>query len=171
MNKVYLVGMPASGKSTTARWLARKLGWEWMDLDDVIEQNLGMNVNLAFEALGEDKFREAEQVALLNTKNLSQIVVSCGGGTAVYFNNMDWMKSNGLTLYLNTEIGILADRISSQPLQRPYFKGLSGEEILNKLLEMQEYRANFYSEAKIIWNKPEPTDFLYMAVNQFVEVG
>jgi shikimate kinase len=80
------------------------------------------------------------------------------------------MKSNGLTLYLNTEIGILADRISSQPLQRPYFKGLSGEEILNKLLEMQEYRANFYSEAKIIWNKPEPTDFLYMAVNQFVEV-
>ncbi len=170
MNKVYLVGMPASGKSTTARWLARKLGWEWMDLDDVIEQNLGMNINLAFEVLGEDTFREAEQVALLNTKNLSNVVVSCGGGTAVHFNNMEWMKSNGLTLYLNTEIGILADRISSQPLQRPYFKGLSGVEILNKLLEMQEYRANFYSEAKIIWNKPEPTDFLYMAVNQFVEV-
>ncbi len=169
MNKVYLVGMPASGKSTTARWLARKLGWEWLDLDTAIESKLGMNVAMAFELLGEEEFRKTEQQVLMETKELSQVVISCGGGTAVFFNNMSWMKNNGLTLYLNPEIGILADRIATQPLQRPYFSGLSGNEILNKLLEMQENRANFYSEAKIIWNKPEPTDFLYMAVNQFVE--
>jgi shikimate kinase len=169
MNKVYLVGMPASGKSTTARWLARKLAWDWLDLDTAIESKLGMNVAMAFELLGEEEFRKTEQQVLMETKELSQVVISCGGGTAVFFNNMSWMKNNGLTLYLNPEIGILADRIATQPLQRPYFSGLSGNEILNKLLEMQENRANFYSEAKIIWNKPEPTDFLYMAVNQFVE--
>ncbi len=169
MNKVYLVGMPASGKSTTARWLARKLGWEWLDLDTAIESKLGMNVAMAFELMGEEEFRKTEQQVLMETRELSQVVISCGGGTAVFFNNMSWMKNNGLTLYLNPEIGILADRIATQPLQRPYFSGLSGNEILNKLLEMQENRANFYSEAKIIWNKPEPTDFLYMAVNQFVE--
>ncbi len=169
MNKVYLVGMPASGKSTTARWLARKLDWDWLDLDSAIESKLGMNVAMAFELLGEEEFRKTEQQVLMETKELSQVVISCGGGTAVFFNNMSWMKNNGLTLYLNPEIGILADRIATQPLQRPYFSGLSGNEILNKLLEMQENRANFYSEAKIIWNKPEPTDFLYMAVNQFVE--
>jgi shikimate kinase len=169
MNKVYLVGMPASGKSTTARWLSRKLGWDWLDLDDVLEKNLGMTVSMAFELLGEDKFREEEHTALLKTKNLSRVVVSCGGGTAVHLDNMDWMKNNGLTLYLNPEIAILADRIAAQPLQRPYFKGLSGDDILNKLLEMQENRANFYSEAKIIWNKPEPTDFLYVAVNQLID--
>lgn len=170
MNKVYLVGMPASGKSTTARWLARKLGWEWLDLDTAIESKLGMNVAMAFELMGEEEFRKTEQQVLMETRELSQVVISCGGGTAVFYNNMAWMKNNGLTLYLNPEIGILADRIATQPLQRPYFSGLSGNEILNKLLEMQENRANFYSEAKIIWNKPEPTDFLYMAVNQFVEV-
>ncbi len=169
MNKVYLVGMPASGKSTTARWLARKLGWEWLDLDTAIESKLGMNVAMAFELMGEEEFRKTEQQVLMETRELSQVVISCGGGTAVFYNNMAWMKNNGLTLYLNPEIGILADRIATQPLQRPYFSGLSGNEILNKLLEMQENRANFYSEAKIIWNKPEPTDFLYMAVNQFVE--
>lgn len=169
MNKVYLVGMPASGKSTTARWLARKLAWEWLDLDTEIERKLGMSIAMAFELLGEEEFRKTEQQVLLETKDLTHVVISCGGGTAIFYNNMSWMKNNGLTLFLNPEIGVLAERIATQPLHRPYFSGLSGNEILNKLLEMQENRANFYSEAKIIWNKPEPTEFLYMAVNQFIE--
>jgi len=170
MNKIYLVGMPASGKSTTARWLARKLNWDWLDLDSKIEEDLGMSIPMAFELLGEDEFRLAEQKALRNTKHSVKVVVSCGGGTAASFDNMEWMKNQGLTLYLNPEISILAHRIASQPMQRPYFKGLSSEEILNKLLDMQEKRANFFSEAKIIWNKSEPEEFLYVAVNQFVDI-
>lgn len=169
MNKIYLVGMPASGKSTTARWLARKLNWEWLDLDTRLEEDLGMSVPMALELMGEEKFRLSEQKALRNTKHLVRVVVSCGGGTAAYFDNMEWMKNQGLTLFLNPELNILAQRIASQPMQRPHFKGLSSDEILTKLLEIQEKRANFYSEAKIIWNKSEPEEFLYMAVNQLIE--
>jgi len=168
MNKVYLVGMPASGKSSTARWLAQKLGWEWIDLDDQIESRLGMSVEMAFELLGEEKFRETEHEILKETSQLKQAVISCGGGTAAFFDNMEWMKNQGLTLYLNTDLTVLAHRIAFQSGKRPLFKGLNADGILEKLEEIQQNRGVFYSEAKIIWNKPEPTEFLYRAVNQFV---
>lgn len=168
MNKVYLIGLPASGKTTTAKWLAEKLGWKCLDLDELIESETGLSVPEYFAVHGESKFREVESTILKNTKSLSQFVISCGGGTAAYFNNMDWMCSHGMTIYLNTDLSIILARIEKNLAVRPMFSGLSGDEIKQKLIAILEERAIFYSKSKIIWNKSVPTDMLHFAVNQLV---
>lgn len=170
MNKVYLIGLPASGKTTTAKWLAEKLGWSSLDLDELIEKETGFSVLQYFEKFGEEKFREIESLTLKNTKSLSHVVVSCGGGTAAYFNNMDWMCSHGMTIYLNTDLTTILARIEKNITQRPMFLGLSAEEIKQKLLTILEERAIFYSKSKIVWNKAVPNDMLHFAVNQLIAV-
>ena len=102
MNKLYLVGLPASGKTTTAKWLSQKMEWTFLDLDEYIESKMGLSVREIFTTLGEDSFREIEAKCLRETASLRDVVVGCGGGTAAFHGNMDWMKSHGLTLYLNT---------------------------------------------------------------------
>ncbi len=168
MNKLYLVGLPAAGKTTTAKWLAQKLGWSFIDLDEQIESETGMGIATLFYQMGEDAFREIEAKCLRETGKLNHVVVGCGGGTAAFHSNMDWMKANGLTVYLNTSFDILVQRIAQNEVQRPLFDGCNQEEILQKLSEIAEKRQIYYSSAKIIWNKSEPADFLYYAVNQLV---
>ncbi len=168
MNKLYLVGLPASGKTTTAQWLAQKLGWTFLDLDALIEAKMSMSIAEIFVSLGEDAFREIEAKCLRETAGMSNIVVGCGGGTAAFHHNMDWMKSQGLTVFLNTSVDVLVHRIAEKASLRPMFSGCGRQEILSKLTEIAEKRHVYYSSAKIIWNKSEPSDFLYRAVNQLV---
>ena len=73
MNRLYLVGLPASGKTTTAKWLADKLGWAFVDLDERIESQMGMTISEIFEAHGEDGFREMEAKFLRDTQDMTQI--------------------------------------------------------------------------------------------------
>ena len=171
MNKLYLVGLPASGKTTTAKWLAHKMEWTFLDLDEYIESKMGMSVRDIFSTMGEDSFRELEAKCLRETSILRDIVIGCGGGTAAFHGNMDWMKAHGLTVFLNTSFDILVQRIAKNDSERPLFQGCDKEEIMKKLSEIAEKRSIYYGSAKIIWNKSEPSDFLYRAVNQLVSIN
>ncbi len=168
MNKVFLIGLPASGKTTTGKWLADKMGWDFLDLDQIIIQETGKSIFDIFEKEGEDAFREIESDCLRKTKVLSKIVIACGGGTAAYLSNMDWMISNGMTVYLNPEIQVISQRLEQDSEERPLFARLKSAEIERKLLNLLEERSIFYSKSKIVWNKSQPNDILYLAVNQFI---
>lgn len=168
MNKIYLVGLPASGKSTTAAWLAQKLGWNHWDLDDAIVREYGKSVPQLFMDLGEEAFRNMERDELRKTQTLDQVVVSCGGGTAAYFDNMAFMTSHGLTVYLNPDRTLIVDRIAESRQQRPLFFGLERPQIQAKLTEILESRGVYYSQAKLVWNRPEPSEMLYFAVSQLI---
>ena len=168
MNKLYLVGLPASGKTTTAKWLANKLGWTFVDLDRMIEAQLEMSVSEIFETHGEAFFRETEAKCLRDTLHMEKVVVGSGGGTAAHHGNMDWMKIHGLTLFLNTSLEVLVARIGAELAQRPMFSGKNESEILEKLSQIAENRSIYYSSAKIVWNRSEPNDMLYHAVNQLI---
>lgn len=168
-NRVYLIGLPASGKSTIGKWLADKMGWEFYDIDEAIINETGMSIFRFFEERGEDEFRQLETLILRRTTTLKNTVISCGGGTVAHSNNMDWISTQGLTVYLNPEISELSLRISGNLNQRPMFKGLQEDEINLKLSNLLEERAKFYHQSKIIWNKSTPNDFLYRAVNQLVK--
>ncbi len=167
MNKVFLIGLPASGKTTTGKWLASKLGWDFLDLDHEFERKYQMSISNFFDQFGEDEFRIREAEILKETKSLNQIVIACGGGTVVFGNNMDWMISNGITVFLNPQLEEILSRIVANNQNRPHFNGLGKRKILEKLKNMAETRNNFYSLSKIIWNKPVPSELLYVAVNQF----
>jgi shikimate kinase len=167
MNKVFLIGLPASGKTTTGKWLASKLGWDFLDLDHEFERKYQISISDFFAQFGEEEFRKRESEILKETKTLDLIVIACGGGTVTFGNNMDWMLSNGITIFLNPQLDEISLRIFANKQNRPHFKGLGKRKILEKLKEMAENRNDFYSLSKIIWNKPMPNDLLYVAVNQF----
>ncbi len=166
--RIFLIGLPASGKTTIGRWLAERLGWEFYDIDEAIISKTGISIYRFFEEKGENEFRKLETQILRETSIKNNIVISCGGGTATHSNNMEWMLNQGLTVYLNPEISEISLRIEENLALRPMFKGLKGAGITDKLLNLFEERANFYHQSKIIWNKSTPNEFLYKAVSQLV---
>lgn len=166
--RVYLIGLPAAGKTTTAKWLADKMGWNCVDLDQLIEEKLGKTIIELFQTEGEEYFRTVEAEVLRTSKNFSETIISCGGGTAAFHSNMDWMISHGMTIYLNTDLNVISSRIEENLSVRPMFSGLSTIEIKEKLTQILEDRAIFYGKSKIVWNKSTPTDMLHFAVSQLV---
>lgn len=170
MNKIYLVGLPGAGKSHCGRWLANEMNWEFIDLDGMIEQSMQKRVSEIFDEHGEEVFRQIEAEELRKTENLHNTVVSSGGGTAAWHNNMDWMLRHGLTLYINTPIDRIAVRILKNAQKRPLFLGMDESQIVSKLHEISENRGEFYSQAKIIWNKEMPEAALYRTVKQLLSL-
>lgn len=86
--------------------------------------------------MGEDSFRELEAKCLRETSNLRDVVIGCGGGTAAFHGNMDWMKAHGLTVFLNTSFDILVQRIAKNDSERPLFQGCDKEEIMKNSVKL-----------------------------------
>jgi shikimate kinase len=170
MNKIYLLGLPGAGKTTTGKWLASKLGWDFVDLDECIEKKAGKSVAQIFEEEGEIYFRQIEALALTETFQLKNCVVSCGGGTPAYDDNMERMSRHGLTVFLNTEIDEIENRLMAQTHARPLFQNESNEGIRHKLEKLAEKRRPYYSRAKIIWNKNKPEDSFFNNINKLMSL-
>jgi shikimate kinase len=170
MDKVFLVGLHASGKTTIGRWLAQKMNWRFLDIDECIVTQSGYSIWDYFREFGEADFRNKETEILRNTSKEKQLVVACGGGTAAHSDNMNWMTSQGITVFLNPDLGTIQTRIHANPQVRPMFQGNNLVEIREKLQEILTERVEFYHKSKIIWNKPMANDFLQMAINQLVNI-
>jgi len=170
MNKIYLLGLPGAGKTTTGKWLAEKLGWHFVDLDELIEVKTGKSVSEIFQQDGEDEFRKLEARFLNETFAMSHCVVSCGGGTPAHEDNMERMGRNGLTVFLNTEIDEIESRLKSQHSLRPLLQSEPNEGIRHKLEKLAEKRRPYYSRAKIIWNKNKPEDSFYNNISKLMSL-
>lgn len=169
MNKIFLVGLPASGKTTIGRWLANKMNWAFIDIDESIMGESNMSISAYFNLYGEDAFRIKETQILRLSESQSRLVIACGGGTAAHSDNMMWMQEQGLTIFINTDLGTIQTRIYDNPQHRPLFDGKNLIQIREKLQELSAKRSDFYHKSKIIWNKSSPSDFLQLAVNQYIE--
>lgn len=165
-----MVGLPGAGKSHSGRLLATNLGWDFCDLDRMIEQDMEKTIGELFEDHGEEVFRKLEQDFLHKTETMKRTVVSCGGGTPIWGDNMEWMQAHGLTIYLNPPIEKIVPRIMQNPKRRPLFRGLKEGQLRKKLSEFLEKRGEFYSKARIVWNKDEPNEKMYHAVNQLLKL-
>lgn len=170
MNKIYLVGLPGAGKTHCGRWLSTQLGWNFSDLDTSIEHAMKKSVSEVFDQHGEEIFRQIEAEELRKTAKLSNTVISTGGGSAAWGDNMEWMQRQGLTIYINTPLDRIAHRIMQNSQRRPMFSGMNEGEIVSKLTDISTKRGEFYSRAKLIWNKDLPNTNFYNAVNQLLEL-
>lgn len=139
-----------SGKTTIGKKLAKKLNYQFVDLDEVIEQKYGCSIAEYFEKYGEDSFRVVEQQTLRESFQHNDAVVSTGGGVPCFFNNMDEILEFGVSIYLMADVNLLVQRLKGGTDQRPLIKNKSIEELKEYLKQMTVKREVFYKRANLI---------------------
>lgn len=147
MKRIYLVGMPGSGKSTSGKRFAKAMVWGFADLDKLIQLRSGKSIPAIFEEQGEAAFRELEQQCLYETAASQFLVVACGGGTAAWADNMDWMLQQGLVIWLDISAAELKRRILEGRSERPLFKGLDELQTEARLSSLLHQREAFFKRA------------------------
>ncbi len=143
----------ASGKSTIGPILANTLGWDFYDLDKVIEHEHGKSVSNIFEEKGEKYFRDKETEMLCKLSQKLRSVISLGGGTASSNNNLDVMKKTGKIIYLKASPEALFQRLrfkNDRPLLNPDSEDEAGAKLKLRIEELLNKRAPFYEQADII---------------------
>lgn len=149
--KVVLVGLPGSGKSTFGRLLAKQLKIDFLDLDQVIEQENGKTISAIFSEFGEGVFRDLESKALKKVLEMeSSFVLASGGGCPCFNDNMEFINQKAFSVYLDVPLQEISTRLYlSKAATRPMFKDLDRTEITLKLKNLLIQRGRFYDEAKI----------------------
>lgn len=147
---VYIVGFMGSGKSTAGRKLALSLGWKFIDLDKKIEESAGKHIPDIFEQDGESRFREIESEVLKLTGSMTETIVSTGGGTPCHGDNMDYMLSAGLTIYLKLTPEQLTRRLLDSSGDRPLIKNVPDDQLQTFIENMLSAREKWYGKANLI---------------------
>jgi len=150
-NKIFLVGFMGCGKSTYGRKLAQKLNWNFIDMDDCIEEKENMSISEIFETKGEEYFRNVETETLKDFENSNSTIISCGGGVPCFNNNMSIINSIGESVYISLPPTTLKERLVGEKSKRPLVAKLSDEELLSFISSKLEERGPFYEQAKFIF--------------------
>lgn len=148
--RVFLIGYMGSGKTTVGKELADMLSLPWHDLDMAIEMQEGRHVGDLIEEWGEMTFREIERDVLHQLLVLPQAVVSVGGGTPCFYDNMERMKQSGTVIYLCLSAKKLAERLQGATEHRPLLKGLKGDELIAHIEHHLAEREAYYLQADIV---------------------
>jgi shikimate kinase len=163
--KIFLIGFMGSGKTTSGKRLAVALNYPFFDLDHQITAATGMSIPSYFAVYGEDAFRQLEKETLQAYTYPDHCVISTGGGTPCYFDNMDWMNNNGLTVFIDMPPVALAKRLEQGKHKRPLLKDLDSDQMIEFIREKLEGRLLFYRKAKVIINGLSlSTESLHVAV-------
>jgi len=152
---VYLAGFMGAGKSTVGPILANTLGWNYFDLDKVIEEKLGKKIKTVFEENGEPFFRQVESEVLKELSNSNNVIISLGGGTIVNPNNLNIIKSTGKIIYLKASIDSIYKRVAFKR-DRPNLiidgEEFSKERLIQKINNLYNAREKYYNQADITIN-------------------
>lgn len=166
--KIYLIGFMSSGKTTVGRELANVLGYRFIDIDEYIESKHHRTIKQIFESKGEEHFRLIENEALKEVSSFNgDFVISSGGGTSCFYNNIDFMNRNGVTVYLRLEVATLLSRLVESKIDRPLLWGKTREELNNYIIRVLDERKKFYEKAQIIVDADNvnPNDLAKMIVS------
>lgn len=170
MKRIYLIGYMGSGKSTLGKVIAKRIGWNPVDMDSYIENRYHKTVNQIFASEGEDGFRRKEKVVLEELSSFEEIVISCGGGTPCFFNNMELMNNTGITVYIQLPPKILADRLRKSRENRPLVKDKSDAELEDYISAQMAQREGFYKKASVIFNEFSETGELNINIEHTADV-
>jgi shikimate kinase len=151
MENIYLLGFMGSGKSFLGRYLSEKFNLNFLDLDKFIEDTLNLSILDIFSSIGEEKFRENEANLLRKTVDFRQYIISCGGGTPCFQENMNWIKNHGISIYLKTSEEVLFERLNNQKEGRPLISSMSDDDLKNFISIKLSEREKFYEQADYIY--------------------
>ena len=148
MRRVILIGYMGSGKTTVGRALSKETGMMFYDLDWYIESRMRKTVAQIFAEKGEEGFRKIEYNMLHEVAEFEDVIISCGGGTPCFFDNMDYLNQQGDVVYLKCEPETLYRHLLMGKVERPLIKGKSPEELIAYITNHLAEREPFYSRAR-----------------------
>lgn len=151
MKPIFLIGYMGAGKTSVGRALAHRYGLEHIDLDWRIEQRFHQKISNMFATIGEEGFRRRERNMLHEVMGMENVVVSVGGGTPCFFDNMEQMNAEGHTIYLQCSVGVLVERIMRSQNKRPIVANKTKEELMDFVAKHLAEREAFYMQANEIW--------------------
>ncbi len=151
MNRIFLIGYMGSGKTTVGKLLAEKLHFSFVDMDSHIEEKQFKTVSQIFTELGEENFRLLEQQCLQEVADFENVVISTGGGTPCFFDNMEYMNSRGVTVYLQLSPTELAERLElSRANKRPLLAERKGDKLRQFIADGLGRREPYYTKARFV---------------------
>lgn len=137
-----------AGKTTLGKVLAQKMGLTFYDLDEYIEDRFHRTIPQIFAESGESGFRDLERRMLHEVAEFEDVIISCGGGTPCFFDNMDYMNAQGETVYLKAAPDVLYAHLKMGKVERPLLKNKSPEEVQTFIVEQLSLREQYYNKAK-----------------------
>jgi len=137
-----------AGKTTVGKALSKELNIPFYDLDWYIESRMRKTVAQLFSERGEEGFRKIEHNMLHEVAEFENVILSCGGGTPCFFDNIDYMNQQGDVVYLKASPEVLYKHLLMGKAERPLLKGKSPEQLIDYIREQLAYREQFYSKAR-----------------------
>lgn len=155
--KIFLIGFMGSGKSYWGCQLSKKLNIPFFDLDEQIVSHAGKSITEIFVQDGEESFRLMEKDILhIITESHESFIMACGGGTPCYYNNIEFMNNEGISVWLDTPLEILHQRLLKEKDKRPLIKDLSDAQLRAFIIRKFADRRIYYEQASLkIEEEPE----------------
>jgi shikimate kinase len=147
MRRIILIGYMGSGKTTVGKALSKETGMMFYDLDWYIESRMRKTVSQIFAEKGEEGFRKIEYNMLHEVAEFEDVIISCGGGTPCFFDNMDYLNQQGDVVYLKATPETLYKHLLMAKIERPLLKDKTPEELIDYITEHLKERAPYYEKA------------------------
>ncbi len=148
MTRIIIIGYMGAGKTTVGNALSRQLGIPFYDLDWYIETRMHKSVAQIFEEKGEEGFRKIEYNMLHEVAEFENVIISTGGGTPCFFDNMDYLNQQGDTIYLKATPMVLYAHLKMGRTVRPLLLNKTPEQMQAFISEQLSLREPFYSKAR-----------------------
>jgi len=157
---IILIGYMGSGKSVVGKKLSDVLGYDFIDFDDYIQKKEGKTIKEIFNGRGELYFRKMESKYVQEVLSNPNTVISLGGGTPCYGNNMNLIRSikNASSVYLKTSVLVLSKRLFPERNQRPLISQIENKEKLTEFIAKHLFeRTPYYTKSDITVNTDDKT--------------
>lgn len=148
MRRIILIGYMGSGKTTVGKALSKETGMMFYDLDWYIESRMRKTVAQIFAEKGEEGFRKIEHNMLHEVAEFENVIISCGGGTPCFFDNIDYINQQGEVVYLKATPEVLYRHLLMGKVERPLIKNKTPEELIAYITEQVAKREEFYNKAR-----------------------
>lgn len=148
MKRVILIGYMGSGKTTVGKALSKETGMMFYDLDWYIESRMRKSVSAIFAEKGEEAFRQMEYNMLHEVAEFEDVIISCGGGTPCFFDNIDYLNRQGEVVYLKATPEVLYRHLLMAKVERPLLKDKTSEELIAYITQHLKEREPYYCKAR-----------------------
>ncbi|HVK47551.1 MAG TPA: shikimate kinase [Pseudobacter sp.] len=163
--RIFLIGFMGAGKTHWGKQVANRMGLPFYDLDELVVAHEGKSIADIFTENGEEYFRMCEKQMLEElVEKEDSMIISCGGGTPCFFNNIDFMKRYGIVVWLNTQVEVILQRLMKERMHRPLLKDIKDEDLRNHIIRKLNERRMYYEQADVIIDKEDT-----ISMNDFIQ--